>query len=251
MLLEHEGRFSIEDGKRIYAVGDVHGRDDLFVSLISLISADNERRGAADTWLVILGDLIDRGPSSRKVLCRCFSYSQQSDKFVVVKGNHEAMMALVLSGGFRSGVKGWLEMGGDATLRSWGVREDIIAAGSPSKLLKAARRVVPVEVLNWMSNLVPIFRSGDVVFVHAGIKPGVPLWRQDEQDLLWIQDEFLSSTDCHSALVIHGHTICEEGPETFANRIGIDTGAYRTNRLTAIGLEGRKHWFLQSIVEPC
>lgn len=245
-LEEQEGDFSIEEGKRIYAIGDVHGRSDLLIRLISKIGADNERRGDADTWLVLLGDIVDRGPFSRDVVNRCIRYSNQSDKFVVIRGNHEAMMALVLSGTFNEGLGSWLSMGGAETLNSWGVKQDTIQLLKPSTLIQVARKAITIETLTWISNLVPIFRSGDVIFVHAGIRPGVPVLRQEDHDLLWIQDEFLSFTGRHPVLVVHGHTVCGEQPQVLPNRIGIDTGAYRSGILTAIGLEGKNRWFLQS-----
>ena len=246
---EHDASIDIPLGKRIYAIGDVHGRDDLLTKMIDLISADNSARTKAECEVLLLGDVIDKGPSSAKVVQRCLRYTELSDRFKVLKGNHEAVLAAILAGKMNDGLDDWLKMGGDATLRSWRIREDVIL-GAGKALLRAMRNAIPPTVAAWMSSLPTHYQCGRVLFVHAGIRPGVPITRQKEHDLLWIGDDFLDSSVDHPLLIIHGHRIYEDGPEVLNNRIGLDTGAHRTGTLTAIGLEARKRWFLQAHIAP-
>lgn len=135
-------------------------------------------------------------------------------------------------------------MGGDQTLLSWGVPADLIKTANRSRILADARRRIPSELLAWLASLPLSARSGDVAFVHAGVRPGVPLSAQTEDDLLWIGEDFREWAPSHDHLIVHGHFITEAGPERRPNRIGIDTGAFRTGRLTGLGLEGADQWVL-------
>ena len=136
----------------------------------------------------------------------------------------------------------WLRHGGDATLSSWGVAEDVIANAPTRLLIEEARHHVSPDVVDWLESLALYFRSRDVVFVHAGIRPGVPLRKQSPVDLMWISQEFTDNDIAHPFMVVHGHTIVEDGPVFRPYRIGIDTGAFHTGRLSALGLEGDKIW---------
>lgn len=229
--------------ERAYAIGDIHGRVDLFDQLLGVIRADSEGRPPATTRIILLGDLIDRGPASSEMVRRAMRYTRASPRMVVLMGNHEAMMLQALEGDLRA-MQAWLSFGGDATLRSWGASETVLREGSPAEIGQAARALVSEAELNWLAERPLSYRWGDYLFVHAGVKPGAPLHRQEAADLLWIGDEFLTCTDHHGAVVVHGHTINEAGPELLHNRIGIDTGAYRTGRLTALGLDGLQAWTL-------
>ncbi len=231
--------------RRVYAIGDPHGRDDLFARLISLIREDNAGRSSAPTEVIVLGDVVDRGPQSAQLVRRLMRYTQGSDRFTVLKGNHEDMLERVIQVGFK-GMERWLDMGGAETLASWDVPSDLIAARDYADILRVARASIPQEVVHWLHALPSHLQLGDVVFVHAGIRPGVPLKRQDPGDLMWIGSEFREDARRHPFLVVHGHAIREDGPDIQLHRIGIDTGAYRTGRLTAMGLEGAESWFLST-----
>ncbi|WP_156678131.1 metallophosphoesterase family protein [Sphingomonas profundi] len=232
-------------GERIYAIGDIHGRIDLFQALLDQIRRDNEARDPATVRLILLGDIIDRGPASAELVARCRALSERSDRFVVLKGNHEAMMVDALGGNLHA-LALWLRNGGDAALASWGVDAALIAEGPPHKCIADARAHVPAATIAWLRALPTTLRIGDYLFVHAGIRPGVPLADQTEPDLLWIRREFLDSGADHGLVVVHGHSISARGPELRANRIGIDTGAYRTGSLTALMLEGSDRLLLST-----
>jgi serine/threonine protein phosphatase 1 len=228
-------------GERIYAIGDVHGRLDLFVRLVALIRQDAETRPPPRrTRILLIGDLIDRGPSSAELVERLRTLQAGGMDIVVLKGNHELMMVAALRGDLYA-LEDWLRFGGDETLRSCGLSDDTFALPL-SDLLAAAGDAVPTAAIDWLDALPLTARSGDYVFVHAGIRPGVPLKRQQPGDLLWIADEFLDHEAAHPAMIVHGHTIVEDGPHLLANRIAIDTGAYRTGRLSAVALEEDRQW---------
>lgn len=139
----------------------------------------------------------------------------------------------------------WVKYGGGATLRSWGISSDTISGPLPA-LIATARKTIPTRVVRWMSTLPLFYRSGDFFFVHAGIRPGVSLWRQRRRDMLWIGKDFTSSQQQHPAVIVHGHSIVENGPEIHANRIALDTGAYRTGKLSAMGFEEDRQWGLST-----
>lgn len=230
-------------GQRVYAVGDIHGRDDLFVQLLDLIEVDNATRPPCAVELVLLGDLIDRGPDSARVVRRAMRLAA-GGVTIVLKGNHEAAMVDALAGD-REKFALWLKFGGAASLRSWGVAEELITAAPFEELLAAANQAVPVTERAWLARMRRWVQIGDYYFVHAGVRPGVPLERQVDEDCLWIRDEFLSSDRYHGAMIVHGHSI-SAAVEHRENRIGIDTGAYRSGQLTALGLEGRDRWLIQT-----
>ena len=233
----------VAEGERIYAIGDIHGRADLFAELLGRIRGDNCLRRPARTRIVVLGDVVDRGPESAALVMRLMRYTRTNRRFIVLKGNHEQIMLAALSGDLTA-ARAWLEHGGASTLQSWGVPEEVLLGAGLPVIMWQARRLVTPEVRSWMGRLRLHFRSGNVLFVHAGIRPGVPLRKQDALDLMWIRREFLDDERPHPFLVVHGHTVSEQGPDFRAYRIGIDTGAYRTGRLTALGLEAGQLWTL-------
>lgn len=234
---------TMPSGERIYAIGDIHGRFDLLFQLMRAIVKDVNRRPRAQKRIVILGDFIDRGPSSAKIIEALISLRADS-RMVVLKGNHEAALVDGIRGD-RSALEAWIDFGGDATLRSYGAREDDIWPADTRKLVDNVRKFIPPAVVDWLESLPVTFRAGSYLFVHAGIKPGVALTKQRDDDLLWVRDEFTSSTADHGAIVVHGHTISERVCVE-PNRIGVDTGAYRTGRLSAVGLEGDDHWIIEA-----
>jgi serine/threonine protein phosphatase 1 len=235
---------SIPAGQRIYAVGDVHGRADLLEQLLVTIERDNFGRPAADVTVILLGDLIDRGPASRRVVGLARDGVAWA-RTVALMGNHEAIMLDAMDGK-RDTLESWLRFGGRQTLESWGVPATIFETGTLDDILCAARSAVAPEELAWFSRLRCSVRIGGYYFVHAGVRPGIPLEQQATEDCLWIRDEFLDSKRSHGAVVVHGHSIQAE-VEDRPNRIGLDTGAYITGRLAAAGFEGANHWFLSAI----
>lgn len=231
----------LPSGERIYAIGDIHGRYDLFERLIGMIRDDSASRGQAHVRLVLLGDLIDRGPQSARLVHRCQEYASKSKDFIVLMGNHEQTMVEAMLGNYAA-LELWLQFGGDETLRSWGISDDILREGNLGHIMDSARSLVPRDVLRWLGALPLTFQRGGYLFVHAGIRPGVRLSRQAPGDLLWIRDGFLDSEADHQSVVVHGHSISDDAPDMRSNRIGIDTGAYRTGRLTALGLQEDEQW---------
>lgn len=232
----------IPAGERVYAIGDIHGRLDLLEELVAAIRADTEARGPARVRIILIGDIVDRGPASAAIVDRCMTFTARTDTFVVLKGNHEAMMVDSLRGNFIA-LALWLRHGGNAALRSWGVPDELITGGASPQLIRAARECVPAEVIAWMAALPLMRQIGDYLFVHAGIRPGRPIDQQVAEDLLWIRREFLDSEADEGVVVVHGHTISET-VTIRPNRIGIDTGAYRSNILSAIALEDDQRWIL-------
>ncbi len=230
-------------GERVYAIGDIHGRYDLFCRLMRMIEEDAARRGAAETQIVILGDFIDRGSGTAKVIA-VLSALRAGAGLIVLKGNHEAALIEGLHGN-PAALASWIEFGGDETLRSFGATDDDIWPADPGQLAANVRAIIPARVIRWLSGLALSHRAGAYLFVHAGVRPGVALADQRPEDLIWIRDEFTGSTADHGAIVVHGHSISER-VNILPNRIGVDTGAYCTGRLSAVGLESDEIWTLEA-----
>lgn len=233
---------------RAYAIGDVHGRLDLLTDLLAKIEADNAGRPPAKTWLVMLGDLIDRGPESRGVIDLFLKRPPNFGRLVLLMGNHEEMMLRGLSGEPEV-IPNWLKYGGMECAESYGVPTERIAGHNPQFMEAEIKHAVPQEHLDFLRSFHDSFRFGDYLFVHAGIRPGIPLEEQDHKDLRWIRDDFLECREEHGMVVVHGHTVVE-APDDRGNRIAIDIGAYHTGQLAAIGIEGQERWFLSSQGEP-
>ncbi len=230
-------------GTRVYAVGDIHGQLDLLSRTRELISDDAEVDRRARNVVVYLGDYIDRGPDSRGVVELLASRPLARFEEIHLKGNHEDFMLEFLDD---PGVgEHWYLNGGDTTLASYGVARAAMTEG-PDRFVAVRDRLrgkLPVEHLAFLRSLVMYHVEGDYVFVHAGIRPGRPIAQQDAHDLLWIRREFISSEADHGCCVVHGHSITSE-PEMRHNRIGIDTGAYYSGRLTCLVLDGAERRIL-------
>lgn len=233
---------SVPDGERVYAIGDIHGRLDLFEALVDLIETDDASRPAADTTIVLLGDLIDRGPESAGVVALAREWASRRHVAFLL-GNHEEM--LLVSRQDADAIESFLKFGGLETIQSYGVPPSFIGAADPGELQRLMNAVIPLEDFQFIESFQPKIKIGDYLFVHAGVRPGIPLDLQSAQDCRWIREPFLSNGSDFGAVVIHGHTIAVD-PVVRANRIGIDTGAYLHGTLTAIGLEGTERWFLQA-----
>lgn len=244
--LPAEPQARVPAGQRVYAIGDIHGRLDLFEQLLSVIEADDAARGQADTRLVLLGDLIDRGPDSCGVVERAMAL-MQGGKVRVLAGNHEEMLLGSLQD--EETLRHFLRHGGKETMFSYGLKQDDYGTAKLDLLRKRLNELVPPSHIAFMRAMENQIAYGDYLFVHAGIRPGVPLDKQMVSDLRWIRREFLDHDEPHSHIVIHGHTITDE-PVIRANRVGIDTGAFASGRLTAIGLEAGERWFLSAVIEP-
>lgn len=229
---------------RAYVIGDVHGRFDLLEDLLAKIHAELQHRPAEQTLLVFVGDLIDRGPRSANVLERLRTYHRNGIEPVFILGNHEEVLLRIL-GGEALLIADWLCFGGAECLQSYGVDPAEIALLHEDEALARVRNAIPKNHVEFLENFISSRHFGDYLFVHAGVRPGVPLDRQSEFDLRWIREPFLSDSTDHGFMVIHGHTI-SKGVEERPNRIGIDTGAYRTGILTALAIEGEKRWLLDT-----
>ncbi|MGY4330303.1 serine/threonine protein phosphatase 1 [Bradyrhizobium sp. LB7.2] len=225
----------LPDGVRIYAIADVHGRADLLQSLLTVIDADLARSAPQRAIQVFLGDYVDRGPDSRAVLDLLIERSK-SHETVCLKGNHEVFLLEVLKDPAR--LQEWRHYGGLLTLVSYGINPKMNpTAEEQIELIEGLRRALPPEHLSFLQQLRTSFVCGDFFFVHAGVKPGVALDRQKEEDLLWIREEFLESERRFGKYVVHGHTPVS-APDIRPNRINIDTGAYATGNLTLLTIQG-------------
>jgi serine/threonine protein phosphatase 1 len=239
---------SAPEGVRIYAIGDIHGRLDLLDKMLGLIDSDMSGRKKMDTTLLFLGDYVDRGSDSKGVVSRLIDGLPAGVTPVFLKGNHEDLLLTFLD---RSGFGlNWLHNGGDRALISYGIELEVIANAywSAAGLTEAAaifQDLLPESHLNFFRSLRLSHRMGDYFFAHAGVKPGVPLEDQSAEDLLWIRKEFLSHSKTFGAVVVHGHTPSRT-PQDLDNRIGIDTLAFHTGKLTAVGLEGVRRWFIST-----
>ena len=263
---------------RVYAIGDIHGQLEKLRATHALIDQDRKLH-PGDSIVVHIGDLVDRGPDSAGVLSYLIKGLAGGAPWVVLKGNHDRMMAYSLQdppkadpglrpdytwltprvggqttlaayGVSQAGsddeaaarIIGWLHPkgGGQETLASYGVKEP---AEDEAAFHALARKAVPREHVAFLEGLDTEFRSGDALFVHAGVRPGIPLGQQTEDDLLWIREPFLSDTRDHGALIVHGHTPIETVTH-YGNRVNIDTGAGYGGPLSAIVVEGRDIWQL-------
>jgi len=235
-LRRNDGKVSTRPGERVYAIGDIHGRHDLFRTLVRKIIAhwENGSQNFRRVELVLLGDIIDRGPHS--AACLDFAYKLVSRSRVrLLKGNHEDLLLNSIDGNAVA-QDIWLEHGGLAFLESFGIEppradEDSFDFG---ERIGAA---VPDHVLAMLREAPLTYRSGDYLFVHAGVRPGVAIDRQREEDLMCIRDDFTQSGRDHGAVIVHGHSIVGD-VEFHRNRIAVDTGAYASERLSCVCLDG-------------
>ncbi len=226
----------------LYAVGDIHGRSDLLDRLHQFIVRDASQRAASRRAIVYLGDYIDRGADSAGVVARLAGSGPPGFERYFLLGNHDSFLLDFLDGESAT-ADVWLLNGGAATLESYGAACD--PRSSPEALRADLRRALPPEHLAFYRSLRLVHREGDILFVHAGLRPGVPLADQTRADMIWIRDEFLKSDSDFGGLVVHGHSIRPE-PVIRANRIGVDTGAWRSGTLTAAVLAGDTVSFLQT-----
>jgi len=227
-------------GERVYAIGDIHGRADLLQDLIAQIDADDIARGSARTTVILLGDLVDRGPDSAGVFTLVRDWGTRRT-VRTLQGNHEEMFLAAFDDD--NVLRHFLRHGGRETLLSYPIAYDEYQRTTLEELQVLMRERVPEEDIAFMAAMEDLIRIGDYVFVHAGIRPGVPLEDQAVADLRWIRAEFYDDPTPRDFAVVHGHTITA-APELHPHRIGIDTGAFASGQLTAIGLEATDRWLL-------
>ncbi|HEY1934872.1 MAG TPA: metallophosphoesterase family protein [Acetobacteraceae bacterium] len=229
---------TLPPGQRIYAVGDVHGCLDRLVAMHEAIAEDLAARPTEETVLIHLGDLVDRGPESAQVVEWLLAGPPMpAQRFVNLMGNHEEMMLAAVATSEEDAADLWMRNGGADSLHSWGVQRAVKQPDWASR--------IPVSHLLFLRDLELHCRIGPYLFVHAGVRPGVPLRQQTRQDLLWIREPFLSSRLDHGAVVVHGHTP-KRDPTVRPNRIGIDTGAVIGGALTCVVLESDRLGFLHT-----
>lgn len=237
------GTASVPPGERYYVVGDIHGRLDLFEALIDAIERDDREAGGAQTTVVLLGDLVDRGADSAGVVRRAREW-QRERKVRMVAGNHEEMF--LESFNSQNVLRNFLRHGGRETVLSYGIDRARYNEASLEELQALMAAAVPEEDRAFLRSFENYIEAGDYLFVHAGIEPELPLAEQDRHNFLWIRDRFLRHAEPHSHVVVHGHTIFDE-VDVQANRIGIDTGAFMSGRLTTLVLEGETRRLIQAV----
>jgi serine/threonine protein phosphatase 1 len=236
---------AVPDGVRVYAIGDIHGRLDLLDALLFRIDADDRARGgAARSEIIFLGDLVDRGPDSAGVVARALELKASGRPVRFLMGNHEEVFLKALTGS-REALRFLVKIGGRATILSYGVASDEYDVLDFDELATVLAQRVPASHVDFIAGFEEQIRVGDYLFVHAGIRPRVAFEAQTGGDLRWIRGEFLDFRGSHGAVVVHGHTITDDVEER-ANRIGIDTGAFASGKLTALGLEGTSRWYLST-----
>jgi len=236
---------------RTYAIGDIHGQLALLQAAHALIAADRAITGDATAPVVHVGDLVDRGPDCRGVVEYLIGGVAAGNPWLTIKGNHDRMFTGFLNdirhhdAGLRHDL-GWLHprLGGAATLQSYGVRN---AADRPLAPVHAeAVAAVPQKHRRFLEALPLWHLRGAVLFVHAGIRPGVDLRDQTEDDMVWIRNEFLTDPRDHGALIVHGHTAID-APTHYGNRLNLDSGAAYGGPLSAVVIEGQDVWHLTAV----
>ena len=237
-----EEKSYVPDGVRVYVLGDLHGRLDLLDKVYSKIEDDIKKLDTSYALkLVFLGDYIDRGPDSKSVIDFLLKISGDDRlEKVFLKGNHEATLLNFIED--PNIIQTWKTYGGLETLHSYGV--DITAVQEDKGIEdvhKSFLSLLPEDHLEFLRALKLSYYTGDYFFCHAGVRPGVELEKQSEEDLIWIRDEFLSSHADHGKVIVHGHTPVEQ-PEIWSNRINIDTGAYISNKLSCLILDKDNKW---------
>lgn len=244
-----DGRPLTSFGEVIYAVGDIHGRFDLLVNLIDLILADFEKLQTQQSFtvsarLIFLGDYIDRGSDSYKVIDFLIGLKLESFEISYLKGNHEQILIDVLDK--PTVFRNWLTHGGEVTVSSYGVDID---TGLSDVELENQRKLfcqkMPQPHKDFLKSLKPYYHRPPLFFVHAGVNPKNPLDQQDEQDCLWIRESFLDSRKKLSSIIVHGHTP-QTLPSWDGRRIGVDTGAYFTNILASARIYGNSVDFIST-----
>jgi serine/threonine protein phosphatase 1 len=241
-VLAPKGR--VPTGQRIYAVGDIHGRLDLLDLLLGIIEADNASRQPAQSRIIFLGDVIDRGPSSAQVVDRAIEVAAGTWHCQFLLGNHEEVFLNALDGDLKA-LGFFIRIGGRETILSYGISEKEYQDADYQELHTLLTERVPPSHIAFLKSFEDLIVLGDFAFVHAGVKPGQTLADQRTSDLRWIRREFLEHKQGFEKIIVHGHTIADE-VELRPHRIGLDTGAYSSGKLTAMGFEAGERWVLDT-----
>jgi len=231
----------------VYAVGDIHGRADLLEELHQAIETDAAERTASRQVIVYLGDYVSRARQGRRVIDMLRGPGPFGFDRVPLMGNHEYLVLRFLEGDLQAGAQ-WLDHGGDALLEEHGIDAGAAGFGGPASLASLRelfQAAISHEHHAFLASLQDRHREGDYGFVHAGVRPGVPFAQQATGDVISVRTPFLESTEDHGPVIVHGHTIADT-PQLRPNRIGIDTGAYRSGILTCLVLQGCERSFLQT-----
>jgi len=231
----------LPEGLRIYAVPDIHGTDTALVDVLARIDADRAVHPSARAVQIFLGDYVDRGLASRQVLDRLIERAS-THEILMLKGNHETLFRDFPTN--PSLLANWGKFGGLQTLISYGLKPSLNPGTEEQReLAREFERAVPPAHFQLIDQMPSSFSCGDFFFVHAGVRPGIPLGEQKDEDLLWIRQDFLLYEGDFEKFVIHGHTPVKE-PEIRSNRINLDTGAYATGKLTCLAIEGDRIEFI-------
>lgn len=225
---------------RIYAVGDIHGRFDLLEEMFRKIDADRATHPHHRHVEILLGDLVDRGPDSASVIEAAIE-RKVSNGLIALLGNHDHYVIDALAN--PSTISHWLTWGGKEALQSWGLSPDRIANCDPTTVQSVLREAIPASHLAFIGDMPLTWQEGDILFVHAGIRPGVPINSQTQRDLTLIREPFHSDPRDHGVLVVHGHTP-NDTPVVRSNRIGVDTMAYNSGTLTCAVIDGEELEFI-------
>ncbi|QIQ86920.1 metallophosphoesterase [Erythrobacter sp.] len=238
-------------GTRYYVIGDIHGRLDLYEAMIDAIEADAADAGDLEVRIILLGDLVDRGPDSSGVLATTREW-QRRRNVRVLTGNHEEMFLQAFEK--PEILRHFLKHGGRETILSFGLSSGLSRKKFNTleleELFDLLPRIVPQSERDYIASFEEMIVAGDYVFVHAGVDPAQPLEAQKRSDLLWIRDRFLDHEGPLEKVVVHGHTIFEKVMDC-GNRIGIDTGAFRSGVLTALVLEADQRRIIQTCQQDC
>ncbi|NRD91105.1 serine/threonine protein phosphatase [Sphingopyxis sp. BSNA05] len=225
-------------------MGDVHGRNDLLLQLLGKIIKDDGERDKADSEIIFLGDLVDRGPDSAGVLDTAMQIREQLRNVRFLMGNHEEVYLAAATGDEKS-VRFFNRIGGRETILSYDIS---LKEYIELDIVQLAERIPDLfrqEHIEFIKGFEDHVIIGDYAFVHAGIRPGIPIAEQRKKDLRWIREDFLSAQEAHEKVIVYGHTITDDVVES-GNRIGIDTGAYYSDKLTALCLQGSERWYLDT-----
>lgn len=236
-----------QPGTVVYVIGDIHGRSDLLEAMQRGIALDIRMRPATRRVVIYVGDYISRGIDSRRVLDLVISWRPDNVEIITLKGNHEQLLLRFLDGDLKAG-RHWLDYGGLDAAAHYGIGIAPDTVDDPTTLPRLRYQLstaLPKAHLRLLQHLTLHHSEGGYLFVHAGVAPGVALHEQSHRDLIWIRQRFLQSQLDHGAVVVHGHCIAAE-PQVRHNRIGIDTGAYRSGILTCLVLDGAERTFLQT-----
>lgn len=235
-------------GELVYAIGDVHGCYELMKDVLARLAADYaERAQGRRPILVFLGDYVDRGPHSARVMEALVWLQRRGDLEIhFLKGNHEQALLEFLDAPERGGP--WIGFGGAETLLSYGVEPPAAEAGAEAYLQARDELLerMPASHLRLLQQLETMVVIGDYAFVHAGVRPGAPLAEQAENDLMWIRRGFVDQPGPFEKVIVHGHTWLSEQPQITEHRLGLDTGGYATGVLTAARIEDGEFEILQA-----